>query len=57
MGPRTMSAEERLDPLTQVPNALKASVAIHNLQIDELWLSQAKTDRLWQAYLERLPPQ
>jgi hypothetical protein len=50
-----MSVEERLDQLTQITNALKASVAIHSQQIAELLRYQAEADRLWQAYLERLP--
>lgn len=68
---RGMSTEERLDRLTGIVESLAASVVHHDDQIadlirvaekhqsemDELRRSIAETERLWQAYLKRLPPQ
>jgi peptidoglycan hydrolase CwlO-like protein len=66
-----MTIDERLDRLTGVVESLAASVVEHDDQIEnlikvaekhqeeirELRRSMAETDRLWQAYLKRLPPQ
>jgi hypothetical protein len=66
-----MSTEERLDRLTGIVESLAASVVHHDDQIadlikvaerhqkdmDELRRSIAETERLWQAYLKRLPQQ
>jgi hypothetical protein len=66
-----MTIDERLERLTGVVESLAASVVEHDDQIEnlikvaekhheeivELRRSIAETDRLWQAYLKRLPPQ
>jgi hypothetical protein len=66
-----MTIDERLDRLTGIVESLAASVVEHDDQIEslikvaekhqeeihELRRSMAETDRLWQAYLKRLPPQ
>jgi peptidoglycan hydrolase CwlO-like protein len=66
-----MTIDERLDRLTGIVESLAASVVSHDDQIEslfkvaekhqaemaELRRSIAETDRLWQAYLKRLPPQ
>lgn len=66
-----MNAQEQLDRLTGIVEALAASVVAHDDQIGNLILiaekhkdemadlrrSMAETDRLFQAYLKRLPPQ
>jgi hypothetical protein len=67
----TMTIDERLDRLTGVVESLAASVVAHDDQIEnlikvaqkhqeemaELRRSRAKSDRLLEAYLKRLPPQ
>jgi hypothetical protein len=66
-----MSTEEHLDRLTGIVESLAATVVAHDDQIgnlitlaDKHWAeivelrrSIAETDRLWQAYLKRLPTQ
>jgi hypothetical protein len=66
-----MSTQEQLDRLTGIVESLAASVVAHDDQIgnlitlaDKHWAeivelrrSIAETDRLWQAYLKRLPTQ
>lgn len=66
-----MDIEQRLDRLTGIVESLPATVVEHDDQIAalikvaqkhqeemaELRRSMAETDRLWQAYLKRLPPQ
>ena len=66
-----MSTQEQLDRLTGIVESLAASVVHHDDQIAslikvaekhqkemaDLRRSQAETERLWQAYLKRLPPQ
>jgi hypothetical protein len=66
-----MSTEEQLDRLTGIVESLAATVVAHDDQIgnlitlaDKHWAeivelrrSIAETDRLWQAYLKRLPTQ
>lgn len=66
-----MSTQEQLDRLTGIVESLAASVVHHDDQIgdlirvaekhqkemEELRHSIAETERLWQAYLKRLPPQ
>ena len=66
-----MTTEERLDRLTGIVESLAASAVAHDDPIEnlikvaekhreelgELRRSMAETDRLWQAYLKRLPPQ
>ena len=66
-----MSTEEQLDRLTGIVDSLAATVVAHDDQIgnlitlaDKHWAeivelrrSIAETDRLWQAYLKRLPTQ
>ena len=66
-----MTIDERLDRLTGIVESLAASVVEHDDQIEglitvaekhhqemaELRRSIAETDRLWQAFLKRLPPQ
>lgn len=66
-----MEIEERLNRLTNIVESLAATVVEHDDQIAslirvaqrhqeelaELRRSMAETDRLWQAYLKRLPPQ
>jgi hypothetical protein len=66
-----MTTEEQMDRLTGIVESLAASVVAHDDQIDglikvaekhreeleQLRRSIAETDRLWQAYLKRLPTQ
>lgn len=66
-----MTIDERLDRLTGVVESLAASVVEHDDQIEglikvadkhqkemaELRRSQARNERLLEAYLKRLPPQ
>lgn len=66
-----MTTEEQMDRLTGIVGSLAASVVAHDDQIDglikvaekhseeleQLRRSIAETDRLWQAYLKRLPSQ
>jgi hypothetical protein len=66
-----MKSQEQLDRLTGIVESLAASVVAHDDQIanlislaDKHWAaivelrrSIAETDKLWQAYLKRLPPQ
>lgn len=66
-----MTIEERLDRLTGIVESLAASVVEHDDQIgpllkisekqqkemEEFRRANAETQRLWQAYLKRLPPQ
>jgi hypothetical protein len=66
-----MKTQEQLDRLTGIVEGLASSVVHHDDQIDrlikvaeqhqeaiaELRRLNAETERLWQAYLKRLPPQ
>ena len=66
-----MSTQEQLDRLTAIVDSLASSVVHHDEQIGlliqisekhkeemaELRRSMAETERLFQAYLKRLPPQ
>jgi hypothetical protein len=66
-----MTTQEQLDRLTGIVDALASSVVHHDNQIEnliniaekheselaELRRLHAENERLWQAYLRRLPPQ
>ena len=66
-----MTIDERLDRLTGIVESLAASVVEHDDQIEmlikvsekhqkemeEFRHANTETQRLWQAYLKRLPPQ
>ena len=68
---KEMKSQEQLDRLTGIVESLPVSVVAHDGQIaslislaDKHWAvivelrrSIAETDKLWQAYLKRLPPQ
>ena len=49
--------DNQIDSLIQVAQKHQEDLAELRRSIVELRLSMAETDRLWQAYLKRLPPQ